>query len=67
MVNFSWGKSGWKPLLRCELLHSFFAEASSLGCALTGFELGVALADNIERAFALHDLTVFVALFHGEE
>lgn len=49
------------------LLHTFFAEAGAFGGSLAGLELRVALADDIERALTLHDLAVFVALFHGEE
>ena len=49
------------------LLHALFAEAGAFGGSLAGLELRVALADDIERAFTLHDLAVFVALFHGEE
>jgi len=47
------------------LLYAFFTEASSFGCALACLELRVALTDNVEGAFALYDLAVFVALLHG--
>ena len=53
--------------MRGELLHAFFAEASSFGGTLAGFELRVALADDVEGAFAFDDLAVFVAALHGEE
>ena len=55
---------GWElPVL----LDTFFAEAGTLGGTLTCLELGVALANNIECALALHDLAVFVTAFHGHE
>jgi hypothetical protein len=34
---------------------------------LAGLELWVALADDVESAFAFDDLAVFVAALHGEE
>ena len=49
------------------LLHAFFAEASSFGRALACLELRVALTDDVEGAFALYDLAVFVALLHGQK
>lgn len=49
------------------LLHAFFTEASSFGCALACLELRVALTDDVEGAFALYDLAVFVALLHGQK
>lgn len=49
------------------LLNAFLAQAGTLGSTLTCFELRVALTNNIESAFALHDLTVFVAPLHGHE
>ena len=54
-------------VLRGFLLNAFFAEASALGRSLTGLELRVALADDVEGAFTFNDLAVFVALLHGEE
>ena len=49
------------------LLHAFFTEASSFGRALACLELRVALTDDVEGAFALYDLAVFVALLHGQK
>ncbi len=49
------------------LLDAFFAEARAGSRALAGFELGVALADDIERTLALHDLAVCVAALHGSK
>ncbi len=49
------------------LLNALLAEASSRCCALTSLELGVALADDVECAFALHDLAVCVTALHGGE
>jgi|TARA_B110000305_G_C18800441_1_gene342401 hypothetical protein len=34
---------------------------------LTGLELRVALADDVESALTLDDFAVFVAALHGEE
>ena len=49
------------------LLHALLAEASA-GCSpLTGLELGVALADDVERTLALHDLAICVTALHGSE
>ena len=50
-----------------KLLHTFFAQASAFGSTLACLELRVALADDIECALALDDLTVFVTLLHGHE
>jgi len=49
------------------LLNAFFAEAGSLGGTLAGLELRVALADDVEGAFAFDHLAIFVAALHGEE
>ena len=50
-----------------KLLHALLAEART-GCrTLTSLELGVALADHVERAFALHDLAISVTALHGCE
>lgn len=49
------------------LLNALLAEARAGGGTLTSLELGVALADDIERALALHDLAVSVAALHGCE
>lgn len=51
-------------MIRGELLHTFFAHAGACCRALTSFELGIALADNVQRAFALHDLTIGVTALH---
>ena len=47
------------------LLNALLAEACAFGRTLARFELRVALTDNVEGAFALYDLAVFVALLHG--
>ena len=49
------------------LFDALLAEASSFGSTLAGLELGVAPTDDVEGAFALHDLAVFVTLLHGQE
>ena len=49
------------------LLNALLAEAGA-GCrALTSLELGIALADDVERTLALHDLAISVAALHGGE
>ena len=50
-----------------KLLHALLAEASAGRRALTSLELGVALADHVERALALHDLAISVTALHGGE
>ena len=50
-----------------KLLHALLAEASAGRRALTSLELGVALADHVERALALHDLAISVTALHGCE
>jgi len=54
-------------IMGCELLHTFFAQASAFGGTLARFELRVTLTDDVEGALTLDDLAVFVALFHGEK
>ena len=49
------------------LFNALLAQASAGGRALASLELGVALADNIERTLALHDLAISVATLHGGE
>ena len=50
-----------------KLLHALFAEARAGSGTLASLELRIALADDIERALALHDLAVSVAALHGCE
>ena len=50
-----------------KLLHALLAEARAGRRALTSLELGVALADHVERALALHDLAISVTALHGCE
>ena len=50
-----------------KLLHALLAEARTGRRALTSLELGVALADHVERALALHDLAISVTALHGCE
>ena len=54
-------------MIRAGLLNTLLAQASAGGRALASLELGVALADNIERTLALHDLAISVATLHGGE
>lgn len=49
------------------LLNALLAQAGSGSRALTSLELGIALADDVEGALALHDLAVSVAALHGCE
>ena len=49
-----------KSVLGQGLLDALFGKAR----ALAGLELGIALADHIQRALALHDLAVCVAALH---
>ena len=53
--------------IRNGLLNALLAQAGAGGRALASLELGVALADNIERTLALHDLAISVATLHGGE
>ena len=46
-------------------LDTLLAETSASRGALASLKLGVALADNVERSLALHDLAVSVAALHG--
>jgi hypothetical protein len=48
-----------------KLLYAFLGKTSSLGRTLTGFELGVGLADDVVGALAAHNLAVGVAAFGG--
>ncbi len=48
-------------------LNPFFAEACAGSGPLASLELGVALADDVERTLALHDLAICVAALHGSE
>lgn len=48
-------------------LHAFFAEAGADGGTLTGLEFRVRLADDVDRALALDDLTIGVAALGGGE
>ena len=49
------------------LLHALLAEAGAGRRALTSLELGIALADHVERTLALHDLAVSMTALHGCE
>jgi hypothetical protein len=49
------------------LLNALLAEACAFGRTLARFELRVALTDDVEGTFTLHDLAVFVTLLHGQE
>lgn len=56
-----------KKTALCGLLHAFFAQACTGSSTLTGFEFRVALANDIQCALALHDLTIGVTALHGGE
>ena len=49
------------------LFNALLAQASAGGRALASLELGVALADDVQRTLALHDLAISVAALHGGE
>ena len=49
------------------LLNALLAQASAGGRALASLELGIALANDVERTLALHDLAISVATLHGGE
>ena len=49
------------------LLNALLAEACAGRRALTSLELGIALADHVERTLALHDLAVSMTALHGCE
>ena len=49
------------------LLNTLLAQARAGSRALTSLELGVALADDVERTLTLHDLAISVAALHGGE
>ena len=49
------------------LLNTLLAQASAGSRALTSLELGVALADDVERPLALHNLAISVAALHRGE
>ena len=53
-----------KSVLGQGLLDALFGKARACRSALAGLELGIALADHIQRALALHDLAVCVAALH---
>ena len=42
-------------------------EAGANGCTLAGLELGVRLADDVNRSFAFHHLAIGVTTFGGGE
>lgn len=46
---------------------AFFAHPGALGAALANLELGVRLADDVNRAFALDDLAIGVAVLGGSK
>jgi hypothetical protein len=52
---------------RAILLHAFLRHPGAGSRALAGFELGVRLADDIQRALAFHDLAIGVAALGGVE
>ena len=49
------------------LFNALLAQASAGGRALASLELGVALADDVQRTLTLHDLAISVAALHGGE
>ena len=49
------------------LFNALLAQASAGSGALASLELGVALADDVERTLTLHDLAISVAALHGGE
>ena len=49
------------------LLNALLAQAGAGGRALASLELGIALADDVQRTLALHDLAISVAALHGGE
>ena len=52
---------------RAGLLNTLLAQARAGSRALTSLELGVALADDVERTLALHNLAISVAALHRGE
>ncbi len=58
-----------QPYLRKRkaLLNALLAEACASGCTLASLEFWVALADDVERTLALHDLAISVTTLHGCE
>lgn len=49
------------------LFNALLAQASAGSGALASLELGVALADDVQRTLTLHDLAISVAALHGGE
>ena len=47
--------------------HALLAQTRALGAALTDFELRVGLADDVDRALALDDLAIGVAILGGSQ
>ena len=50
-----------------KLLHALLREAGANGRTLASLELRVALADDIHRSFAFHDLAIGVTALGGSE
>ena len=53
-----------KSVLGQGLLDALLGKTRTCRGALAGFKLGIALANHIQRALALHDLAVCVAALH---